>query len=105
MPELCGQAAAGNFFHRVVVVVAEPDAGDVIRREAEEPGIAIIRTRARLARRGTIQRGAFAGALIIEYSVDALVRHFVPADVSQRHMISVLDEKQRELAATVTTSR
>jgi PAS domain S-box-containing protein len=50
-----------------------------------------------------LERSAFAGTLILEYSVEALVRHFVPADVSQRHMISVLDEKQQELAATVTS--
>ena len=31
------------------------------------------------------------------------MRHFVPADVAQRHMISVVDEKQVQLAATVTT--
>ena len=49
-----------------------------------------------------IERSAFAGALIVEYSVDALVRHFVPADVSQRHAISVVNEKQVVLASTVT---
>ena len=38
-----------------------------------------------------IEQGIFAGTLIVEYSVDALVRHFVPADVAQRHMISVVD--------------
>ncbi len=50
-----------------------------------------------------IEQGIFTGTLIAEYSVDALVRHFVPADVSQRHMIAVVDEKQVQLAATVTT--
>jgi hypothetical protein len=50
-----------------------------------------------------IEQGIFAGTLIVEYSVDALVRHFVPADVAQRHMISVVDENQVQLAATVTT--
>ncbi len=49
-----------------------------------------------------IERSSFSGAVIVEYSVDALMRHFVPADVAQRHMISVLDEKGRELAATIT---
>jgi PAS domain S-box-containing protein len=49
-----------------------------------------------------VQRNAFNGVLIVEYSVDALVRHFVPADVAQRHMISVLDEHDKLLAATVT---
>ncbi len=49
-----------------------------------------------------IERSSFSGAIIVEYSVDALIRHFVPADVAQRHMISVLNEKGRELAATIT---
>ena len=49
-----------------------------------------------------IERGAFSGTLIAEYSVEALVRHFVPADVAQRHVISVLDERQAVLSSTVT---
>jgi PAS domain S-box-containing protein len=49
-----------------------------------------------------IERSSFSGAIVAEYSVDALIRHFVPADVAQRHMISVLDERGRELAATIT---
>ena len=44
-----------------------------------------------------IERGAFAGTLIAEYSVEALLRHFVPADVAQRHVISVIDERQAVL--------
>jgi len=50
-----------------------------------------------------VEQGVFAGTLIAEYSVDALVRHFVPADVAQRHAIAVVDEKKVQLAATVTT--
>ncbi len=49
-----------------------------------------------------IERSIFAGALVVEYSVESLVRHFVPADVSQRHTLSVINEKQQTLAATVT---
>jgi PAS domain S-box-containing protein len=48
------------------------------------------------------ERAAFSGTLVVEYSVESLVRHFVPADVAQRHMISVVDEKQAVLASTVT---
>ena len=50
-----------------------------------------------------IEHSVFSGALIVEYSVDSLVRHFVPPDVAQRHMISIVNEKQAVLAATVTT--
>ncbi len=49
-----------------------------------------------------VERNAFAGALIVEYSIDMLIRHFVPADVSHRHMISVVNEKQVVMASTVT---
>ena len=50
-----------------------------------------------------IERSVFAGAVIVEYSVDSLVRHFVPADVAQRHSIAIVNEKQTVLAATVAT--
>jgi PAS domain S-box-containing protein len=49
-----------------------------------------------------IDRNTFAGVLVVEYAVEALVRHFVPSDVAQRHVISVVDDKQKALAATLT---
>jgi PAS domain S-box-containing protein len=49
-----------------------------------------------------IERSAFAGTLLVEYSVDALLRYFVPAEVAQRHTLSVVDESHRTLASTVT---
>ena len=49
-----------------------------------------------------IERSAFAGTLVVEYSVDSLVRFFVPNDVSRRHMISVVDEHETVLSSTVT---
>ena len=50
-----------------------------------------------------MEAGAFAGTLLVEYSVEALVRHYVPPDAAQRHMIGVVDERGEVLAATVTT--
>ena len=50
-----------------------------------------------------IERGAFQGALIAEYSIERLVRYFVPTEISRRHAISVLDEDERTLASTVMT--
>ncbi len=50
-----------------------------------------------------VQRGAFAGVLIAEYSVTALLRYQVPPDVAQRHNIAILDENLRSLAATATS--
>jgi len=49
-----------------------------------------------------VDRSGFAGTLVIEYSIDTLLRNFVPADVSRRHMISIVDDAQRALSSTVT---
>ena len=48
-----------------------------------------------------IDRGTFAGALVAEYSVESLLRYYVPAEVSTRHAISVLDEGGNPLSGTV----
>jgi len=50
-----------------------------------------------------LDRAGFHGALIAEYSVEKLVRYFVPIEISQRHAISVLDAQSRALAGTVVT--
>ena len=49
-----------------------------------------------------IDRAAFAGSLVAEYSVESLVRYFVPAEVSNRHAIALLDANDRALASTVS---
>lgn len=48
-----------------------------------------------------IDRNAFSGMLVAEYSVEALLRYFVPAEVSKRHGVSLLDANNRVLASTV----
>ncbi|MDE1948370.1 MAG: PAS domain S-box protein [Burkholderiales bacterium] len=50
-----------------------------------------------------VERGNFAGVIVAEYSVGALLRNFVPPEVSRRHMISIVDDKGRVLASTVTS--
>jgi len=50
-----------------------------------------------------IARGDFTGTLVVDYSVEALVRYFVPAEVSRRHAITVLDASHKVLAGTVTS--
>jgi PAS domain S-box-containing protein len=50
-----------------------------------------------------VERNTFAGVLVAEYAIEALVSHFVPADVAQRHKISVVDDRQVVLASTVTS--
>ncbi|MCL4700163.1 MAG: PAS domain S-box protein, partial [Burkholderiaceae bacterium] len=50
-----------------------------------------------------IERGGFAGVLMAEYAIPDIVRQHVPADVSRRHVVSIIDEEQRTLASTVTS--
>jgi PAS domain S-box-containing protein len=50
-----------------------------------------------------IERSAFSGALIAEYSIEGLMRRNVPKDISVRHAISLLDGGGRVLASTVTS--
>jgi len=49
-----------------------------------------------------MDRSLFGGVLVAEYSLDALLRHFVPADVARRHVVAIVNEQDRQLAATVT---
>ncbi|WP_436022807.1 PAS domain S-box protein [Rhizobacter sp. LjRoot28] len=48
-----------------------------------------------------IDSNRFAGTLIAEYSVEALVRYFIPSDVANRHAVSVIDSDNRVLSSTV----
>jgi PAS domain S-box-containing protein len=48
-----------------------------------------------------VERNTFAGTLVVEYSLEALVRFFVPEEIARRHAISVLDGQRQVLAATV----
>ena len=50
-----------------------------------------------------LERASFAGTLVVEYAIDALLRYEVPADVAARHRISVIDADHRALASTVTS--
>ena len=49
-----------------------------------------------------IDRGNFVGTVLVEYAIEALLRYFVPAEVSRRHAITVLDAGGHLLAGTVT---
>ncbi len=50
-----------------------------------------------------IDHGAFAGTLVAEYSVEALLRSFVPAEVSRRHVISLLGVDDQTLVSTMAS--
>ncbi len=89
-------------------VTSEPDAAFTAARDLRQPvysrpfqdtyGNAVFQVHVPL-----LERGAFAGAVIAEYSVESLVRYFVPAEVSNRHAITLLDSTERVLASTVST--
>ncbi len=64
---------------------------------ADSLGVTVIQMHVPLVARNT-----FAGSLVVEYSVEALLRHFVPRDIGKRHTMSIVDENQRVLASTVT---
>ncbi|MGL6112897.1 MAG: PAS domain-containing sensor histidine kinase [Rubrivivax sp.] len=49
-----------------------------------------------------VARNSFVGTLLVEYSVEALLRHFVSPDIANRHSMNVVDDKRRVLASTVT---
>ena len=46
-------------------------------------------------------RGQFVGALVVDYSIDTLMRHFVPTEVTRRHTIAVIDDNERTIASSV----
>lgn len=48
-----------------------------------------------------LDRGRFAGALVAEYAIDVLLRHFVPSEVTRRHAVTVIDEREQPIASTV----
>ena len=49
-----------------------------------------------------LDRSAFAGTLVAEYSIESLLRYFVPAEVTRRHAISLVDSDERVLASSVS---
>ncbi|MDO9285054.1 MAG: PAS domain S-box protein [Aquabacterium sp.] len=48
-----------------------------------------------------LHRGQFSGALVADYSIDVLMRHFVPTEVTRRHNIAVIDEREQTIASSV----
>ncbi len=48
-----------------------------------------------------LDRSAFVGTLLAEYSIESLHRYFVPAEVTRRHVVTLFDEQGRTLASSV----
>ena len=49
-----------------------------------------------------VANDAFLGTVLVEYSLEALLRYYVPADIAARHRIEIHDEHRGLLAGTVT---
>lgn len=50
-----------------------------------------------------IDRNGFSGVLVAEYGVEALLRYYVPAEVSMRHAVAVLDVNEAPNSPVATT--
>ena len=48
-----------------------------------------------------LARGQFAGVLVADYSVEALLRHHVTADVTRRHAMALVDDAGHLVASSV----
>ncbi len=51
-----------------------------------------------------LDQGRFAGVLQVNYAIDSLLRHFVPPEVTRRHTLEVVDERQQTLASSVASA-
>lgn len=51
-----------------------------------------------------LDRATFAGMMVVEYTIDDLLRSSVPPDVTRRHLMSIVTERQVALASTDTPS-
>jgi PAS domain S-box-containing protein len=49
-----------------------------------------------------IERGNFVGVVLVDYSIEALVRYFIPSEVTRRHAVTVVDANGKTLVSTVT---
>ncbi|WP_337878066.1 PAS domain S-box protein [Caldimonas sp.] len=67
------------------------------RPYATESGVQVVQVQVPL-----LDRATFAGTLVAEYSVEALLRYFVPPEVTNRHGMMLLDANGRVLASTVS---
>src|SRR5574337_1910367 len=65
----------------------------------DSTGIAVFQLQVPL-----VAHDAFGGTLTVEYSIEALLRHYVPADVAARHSLAIIDDRQRVIASTVALS-
>lgn len=67
------------------------------RPYATEAGVHVVQVQVPL-----VDRAVFAGTVVAEYSVEALLRYFVPTEVANRHGMMLMDAEGRVLASTVS---
>ncbi|MDH4393053.1 MAG: PAS domain S-box protein [Aquabacterium sp.] len=48
-----------------------------------------------------LTRGQFNGVLVADYSIDVLLRHFVPTEVTRRHAVAVINDREQTIASSV----
>ena len=48
-----------------------------------------------------LDQGRFSGALQVDYAIDTLLRHFVPPEVTRRHALAVIDDREQTIASSV----
>jgi PAS domain S-box-containing protein len=91
-------AAAGKASERAFLAARAQRRPAYTRPYTNARGVAAFQVQVPL-----IDRSGFAGVLAAEYSVEALLR-LVPAELTGRHTLSLLDERRQMLASTVLAS-
>ena len=96
VPGLGWEAAAGDAGHGREVVIAEPNADDILAGEANEPGVAIVGARSRLAGRiGEVELRGFAGTVqhdALKHGVQRL-DHLTVEDLLARRLVGLVRVK------------
>ena len=69
-------------------------------RQADSPEMVVLQLHVPLA-----DQGKFGGVILGEYSIDGLLRYGVPAEVSAKYAVALLDGKARVLAGTSVPPR
>ena len=99
-------AASGPLLPAPATVRTETDWAFIAARDLRQP----IYSRTYKDRNGAmvfqvhvpmLYRGQFSGALVADYAIDVLMRHFVPTEVTRRHNIAVIDEREQTIASSV----
>jgi PAS domain S-box-containing protein len=91
-----GSGSAGDLAFQAAARLRQPAYSKPFR---DDSGNTIIQLHLPL-----VERGVFVGALVTQYSLESLLRHFIPPDVSKRHAISLIDDTGKVLASTVSAA-